>query len=363
MRVGFVGWRGMVGSVLRSRMESEGDLDGIELSYGSTSNPGSLGPDGAPLFDANAIDSLAAMDTIVTCQGGDYTSRVHSALRQAGWSGFWVDAASTLRMQPTTTLVLDPVNGAAIEAAIRSGCRDFVGPNCTVSLLLLALNGLIQRGCVEWISTMSYQAASGAGAANMRELVQQMAFLGHETVVDGDTPLALDDRIASRLREADFPNQHFGVPLAASAIPWIDRLVDDGQTREEWKAMAEANKLLGRASRPLPIDGICVRIGSMRSHAQAVTVKLNAAIPLDEVEGMIRDSHEWTDVVPNRKDETLQRLTPAAVAGTLQVPVGRLRTLKMGPEYLTAFTVGDQLLWGAAEPLRRVLLMIRDSGA
>lgn len=359
MRAGFIGWRGMVGSVLMGRMEAEGDFDGLDASFFSTSSPGIAGPHGDPLLDANDIGTLSQCDVLVSCQGGDYTKMVHPKLRDFGWQGVWIDAASALRMVPTSTLVLDPVNGDAIRSAMAAGCKDFVGANCTVSLLLMALDGLIKTGHVEWVSTMSYQAASGAGAANLRELVAQMAHIGNAATDVPGAVLDLDSRVASCLSDATFPMEHFGAPLAASAIPWIDRLVEDGQTREEWKSMAEANKLLGRSAEPLPIDGICVRIGAMRCHAQAVTIKLDADIPLGEIEGMIGTQHSWTRVVPNDRDATVRSLTPAAVAGTLDVPVGRLRKMKLGPNFVTAFTVGDQLLWGAAEPLRRVLNMLR----
>lgn len=360
MRVGFVGWRGMVGSVLMRRMREEGDFDGLDASFFSTSNPGGDGPLGAPLLDARDTHALRQVDAVVSCQGGDYTAVTHPALRGAGWKGHWIDAASTLRMNPNATLVLDPVNDAAIRSALAGGCTDFVGPNCTVSLLLMALNGLIRSGHVEWISTMTYQAASGAGANNLRELVDQMAHASNGITDPAQSALEIDAAVAARLSDPAFPVAHFGAPLAASAIPWIDRRMDDGQTREEWKAMAEANKLLGRADRPLPIDGVCVRIGSMRSHAQAVTIKLNAEVPLDEVESMIHENHAWTSVIPNTAPDTLRSLTPAAVAGTLQVPVGRLRRMKLGPTFFSAFTVGDQLLWGAAEPLRRMLNILRE---
>ena len=360
MRVGFVGWRGMVGSVLMRRMKDEGDFDGLDASFFSTSNPGGDGPLGAPLLDARDTSALRQLDAVVSCQGGDYTAATHPALRAAGWQGHWIDAASALRMNPDATLVLDPVNDAAIRRALAAGCTDFVGPNCTVSLLLMALNGLIASGHVEWISTMTYQAASGAGANNLRELVDQMAHASNGITDPAQSALEIDAAVAARLSDPAFPVAHFGAPLAASAIPWIDRRMDDGQTREEWKAMAEANKLLGRADRPLPIDGVCVRIGSMRSHAQAVTIKLNAEVPLDEVESMIHENHAWTSVIPNTAPDTLRSLTPAAVAGTLQVPVGRLRRMKLGPTFFSAFTVGDQLLWGAAEPLRRMLNILRE---
>ena len=359
MKVGFIGWRGMVGSVLMERMEAEGDFDGLDAQFFSTSSPGGEGPRGTVLGDAHDIAALSVNDVLLSCQGGEYTQSVVPQLRDSGWTGVWIDAASALRMADDSALVLDPVNGADIEAAIAGGTRTFVGANCTVSLLLMGLSGLLQSGHVEWVSTMSYQAASGAGAANLRELVAQM---GHIGAAAADVPgaiLALDRAVAEALAGPDFPQAHFGAPLAASAIPWIDRLVDSGQTREEWKAMVEANKILARSDNPIPIDGICVRIGAMRCHAQAVTIKLNADLPMDEITAMIDEAHPFSRVVPNTQADTLAGLTPAAVAGSLEVPVGRLRKMKLGPQFVAGFTVGDQLLWGAAEPLRRTLNMLR----
>ena len=367
MRVGIVGWRGMVGSVLLERMGAEGDFEGLQASFYSTSNAGGSGPDvgcGETLLkDAHDLDALGAEEVLITCQGGGYTDAVYIPLRERGWKGVWIDAASTLRMHPRATLILDPVNGDAIRGALAKGAKTFIGANCTVSLMLMGLVGLLRTGQVEWISSMTYQAASGGGARHMRELVQQMATLGSDAAALLDDPasgaLALDGRVSQSLRSETFPTQYFGAPLAASALPWIDRLVDDGQTREEWKAMAEANKILGLQSSPLPIDGLCVRIGAMRSHAQALTIKLKSDMPLDEIEGAISSAHRWVDLVPNEQAATLAHLTPAAVSGTLKVPVGRLRKMKMGPSYVSAFTVGDQLLWGAAEPLRRMLEIVR----
>jgi aspartate-semialdehyde dehydrogenase len=357
----------MVGSVLMGRMRAEGDFDGLDTAFFSTSSPGRLGPDvgqgAASLLDAYNTETLASFDVLLTCQGGEYTKAVYPQLRAMGWKGHWIDAASALRMDSETSLVLDPLNLQGIDAALSAGCRTFAGANCTVSLLLLGLQGLIESGHVEWISTMTYQAASGAGAANLKELVAQMQVLGdagRSLLGDpGSAALALDQVVADSLSDASFPVDHFGAPLAASAIPWIDRLVEGGQTREEWKAMAEANKLLGRDADPLPIDGLCVRIGAMRCHAQAVTIKLDSDVPLDEISAMLDEAHPWSGVVPNTKASTLVGLTPAAVAGTLQVPVGRLRKMNLGPQFVTAFTVGDQLLWGAAEPLRRMLEILR----
>lgn len=367
-RVGIVGWRGMVGSVLLERMRAEGDFDGLEMAFFSTSSPGMPGPDvghgSAPLLDAHDMESLQAQDVILTCQGGDYTKAVYGPLRAQGWRGIWIDAASALRMDDEATLVLDPVNGDAIHETLRVGGRTFVGANCTVSLLLMAFDGLLKSGEVEWISSMTYQAASGAGAANLRELVAQMAFLGAQSETEladpGRSVLALERAVAEGLAADSFPAKEFGAPLAANVLPWIDRLVEFGQTREEWKAMAEANKILGRMETPLPIDGLCVRVGAMRCHAQAVTIKLKQDRPLDEIREMIGGAHSWTEVIPNEPSATLAGLTPVAVANTLSVPVGRLRKMRLGPEYLTAFTVGDQLLWGAAEPLRRMLRIVRE---
>lgn len=362
MRTGFIGWRGMVGSVLLRRMLDEGDFDGLDASFFSTSSPGRVGPDvgqgQTTLLDASDIAALSAHDVLVSCQGGSYTKAIHPALRDAGWDGIWIDAASALRMDDAATLILDPVNGEAVKQAIADGGRLFVGANCTVSLMLMGMAGLLRSGLVEWVSTMTYQAASGAGAKNLRELVAQMQHIGASSDLDpARAILDLDRDVADALLAPDFPVAAFGAPLAASALPWIDRLVEDGQTREEWKGMVEANKILGTAG--LPVDGICVRIGAMRCHAQALTVKLRQDVPLAEIEDMLAEAHEWAEVVPNTKAATLARLTPAAAAGSLVVPVGRLRKMKMGPDYLAAFTVGDQLLWGAAEPLRRVLAMLR----
>ena len=368
MRIGMIGWRGMVGSVLMDRMRAEGDFNDLDVSFFSTSSPGKPGPNvgrgSMPLLNARDVDSLSCFDVLLTCQGGDYTKAVYSKLRARGWDGIWIDAASALRMEAHTTLVLDPINGDAIHDSLRNGCRTFAGANCTVSLLLMGLQGLIQSGHVEWISTMSYQAASGAGAANLKELVRQMQHLGRAGAVSLDNPsasvLELDRRVASALDDSEFPIDHFGAPLAASAIPWIDRLMDGGQTREEWKSMTEANKILGRYNDIIPIDGLCVRIGAMRSHAQAVTIKLKTDLPIDEISTMLNEASAWSRLVENTKEDTLGRLTPAAVAGTLYVPVGRVRKMKLGPEYVSAFTVGDQLLWGAAEPLRRMLQIVRE---
>jgi aspartate-semialdehyde dehydrogenase len=367
MKVGLVGWRGMVGSVLMARMREEGDFADIEPVFFTTSQLGQAGPDIGrdvpPLKDAKSIDGLSAMDVIISCQGGGYTSDIYPALRSAGWQGYWIDAASTLRMDDESVIVLDPVNRHVIDKALDEGKKTFVGGNCTVSLMLMALGGLFSNDLVEWISPMTYQAASGAGARNMRELISQMGGIEHH-VHDllGDPASAIldiDRRVSDYIRSDDYPCDEFGVPLAGSLIPWIDTRLDNGQSREEWKAQAETNKILGRSDRPLPIDGLCVRIGAMRCHSQALTIKLRQDVPLDELESMLASANDWVRVIPNERDITMQELTPAAVTGTLSVPVGRLRKLSMGDEYLSAFTVGDQLLWGAAEPLRRMLNILQ----
>jgi aspartate-semialdehyde dehydrogenase len=367
LKVGFVGWRGMVGSVLLDRMRAEGDLDGLDCTFFSTSQVGAAGPDLGfdvpPLADADDLRALEGQDVVVTCQGGEYTGRVHDALRAAGWGGYWIDAASTLRMRDDSIIVLDPVNRAVIDRGLADGVKTYVGGNCTVSLLLMALGGLFRAGLVEWISTMTYQAASGAGARNMRELVAQMAAIGQASggahADPGVSALELDRRVAGEQRSPHHPTESFGAPLAGSLIPWIDRLVEHGQTREEWKGYAETNKILGAAT-PIPIDGLCVRVGAMRCHSQAVTVRLTRDAGLDELTERIAGANEWVQVVPNDQAATLRDLTPAAVTGTLTVPVGRLRKMNLGSRYLAAFTVGDQLLWGAAEPLRRVLRIVRE---
>ena len=369
MRVGFVGWRGMVGSVLMERMREEGDFAGIEPVFFSTSQVGRPGPDLGlpetvePLKDAYNLAELSRLDAVVSCQGGDYTSRVHGELRSGGWTGYWVDAASTLRMEPETVIVLDPVNRHVIDRAIARGGKDFIGGNCTVSLMLMGLGGLFRAGIVEWISSMTYQAASGAGARNMRELLSQMAALpaGASSLLadPASSILEIDRRVTAELRSAQFPTKEFGAPLAGSLLPWIDREVELGQSREEWKGYAETNKILD-LDPPVAVDGICVRVGSMRSHSQALTIKLTRDVPMDEIEAMIGEDNQWVQVVPNTKADSLARLTPAAISGTLSVPVGRLRKMRMGGEYLSAFTVGDQLLWGAAEPLRRMVAILKE---
>lgn len=368
MQVGFVGWRGMVGSVLMGRMREENDFAGIEPVFFTTSNVGGAGPDVgkpvAPLKDAFDIAALKAMDTIISCQGGDYTSAVFSKLREAGWQGYWIDAASSLRMKDDAIIILDPVNDQVIRSGLKRGVKNYIGGNCTVSLMLMGLGGLFDKGLVQWVSSMTYQAASGAGAQNMRELISQMGRV-HASVADkladpASAILDIDRQVADTLRSAEFPQEHFGAPLAGSLLPYIDKQLDNGQSREEWKAQAEANKILGNQS-PIPMDGLCVRIGAMRCHSQALTIKLKKDLPLAEIEQIIASSNEWVKLIPNTREASLRELTPAKVTGTLSIPVGRLRKMNMGPEYLSAFTVGDQLLWGAAEPLRRMLRILQQS--
>lgn len=370
MVVGLVGWRGMVGSVLMSRMVEEGDFQHITPVFFSTSNAGGQAPsfdgvDGGTLKDATDILELSRCDAIITCQGGDYTKQVHSALRDSGWHGYWIDAASSLRMQEDAIIILDPINRDVIDKALADGKKDFIGGNCTVSLMLMAIGELFRRGWVEWVSAMTYQAASGAGANNMRELIKGMGVLRDSVSDQLDDPasaiLEIDRTIADTQRSDDFPKQHFGAVLAGSLIPYIDSQLDNGQSREEWKAQAETNKILGKsADETINIDGICVRIGAMRCHSQALTIKLTKDIPLAEITTALRESNNpWLDVVENDKAASMERLTPVAVTGTLNVAVGRLRKLNMGGEYLTAFAVGDQLLWGAAEPLRRMLAILQ----
>lgn len=368
-RVGLVGWRGMVGSVLMQRMHEERDLEHVEPVFFSTSQVGGRGPDIGrevpALMNAKDVDALKAMDVIITCQGGDYTSEIFPKLRNDGWKGYWIDAASTLRMKNDAVIILDPVNENVIRGALGKGIRNFIGGNCTVSLMLMALGGLFRNGLVEWMTAMTYQAASGAGAQNMRELLQQMgeAHRVAKSLLDDPASAILDiDReVAGTLRDENFPTASFGVPLAGSLIPWIDKDLGNGQSREEWKGQAETNKILGRENNPIPVDGICVRIGAMRCHSQALTVKLAKDVPLDEIQGMLATANDWVRVIANERDVTMRELTPAAVTGTLTVPVGRLRKLSMGSQYLAAFTVGDQLLWGAAEPLRRMLRILLDA--
>ncbi len=366
MQAGLIGWRGMVGSVLVQRMREERDFDLIDPIFFSTSQAGAVAPaigKTAPAVkDAKDLAALMNAEVLISCQGGDYTSEVFPRLRQAGWDGYWIDAASTLRMKDDAVIVLDPVNRDVIGAAIDRGVKNFIGGNCTVSLMLMAMSGLFRAGLVEWVSAMTYQAASGAGAQNMRELVSQMG-VAHKSVValladPRSAILDIDRAITETMRGTECPVEQFGHPLAGSLLPWIDKDLGNGQSREEWKASAEGNKILGREKNPIPIDGLCVRISSMRCHSQALTVKLTRDVPLAEIESLLAGAHDWAAVVPNEKEVTLRELTPTAVTGTLRTPIGRLRKMSMGPEYLSAFTVGDQLLWGAAEPLRRTLRIL-----
>ncbi len=366
MRVGFIGWRGMVGSVLMGRMKEEKDFDFIEPVFFTTSNVGGKSPDigkDVPLLkDAKNIDELKAMDSILSCQGGEYTNEVYPKLRAAGWKGYWIDAASALRMEKDAIIILDPVNLKVIKDGMSRGIKNYIGGNCTVSLMLIALGGLYERGLVEWMSAMTYQAASGAGANNMRELLKQMGSV-HATARELlDNPssaiLEIDRKVAEHIRSDVYPKEFFGVPLAGSVIPWIDKQLENGQSKEEWKGQAETNKILGREANPVHIDGTCVRVGAMRCHSQALTIKMTQDVPLEEIHAMISGHNPWVKVVPNQREITIRELTPAAVTGTLTVPVGRLRKMNMGPTFLNAFTCGDQLLWGAAEPLRRMLRII-----
>jgi aspartate-semialdehyde dehydrogenase len=359
----------MVGSVLMQRMREEKDFDHFEPVFFTTSNPGGKGPgigkDVPPLKDAKSIADLKAMDAIISCQGGDYTKEVYGDLRAAGWQGYWIDAASTLRMKDDAIIILDPVNKNVIKEGLAKGVKTYVGGNCTVSLMLMAIGGLFDKGLIEWISPMTYQAASGAGARNMRELIQQMGAIDNEVKALVDDPasaiLEIDRKVAEFIRSDRYPVDAWPVPLAGSLIPWIDVALESGQSKEEWKAQVECNKILGRSGNQIPIDGLCVRIGAMRCHSQALTIKMTRDVPLDEIHGIIAAHNDWVKVVPNDREITMKELTPAAVTGTLTVPVGRMRKLNMGPQYLSAFTVGDQLLWGAAEPLRRMLrILIED---
>jgi len=356
----------MVGSVLMQRMLEEQDFDLIEPVFFTTSNVGGQGPavgkDIAPLKDAYSIDELKTLDVILTCQGGDYTNEVFPKLREAGWQGYWIDAASSLRMQDDAVIVLDPVNRKVIDQQLDAGTKNYIGGNCTVSLMLMGLGGLFEAGLVEWMSAMTYQAASGAGAQNMRELIRQMGATNAAVADDLANPasaiLDIDRKVAETMRSEAYPTENFGVPLAGSLIPWIDKELPNGQSREEWKAQAETNKILGRFKSPIPVDGICVRIGAMRCHSQALTIKLNKDVPLADIEGLISQHNPWVKLVPNQREISIKELTPTNVTGTLNIPVGRLRKLNMGSQYLGAFTVGDQLLWGAAEPLRRMLRIL-----
>lgn len=365
-RVGFVGWRGMVGSVLMERMREEQDFLKIEPVFFTTSQVGQAGPNVGveiPLLkSAFDISELKQLEIIVTCQGGDYTKEVYPKLRQEGWQGYWIDAASALRMEESSIIILDPVNMTLIKDGLANGVKDFVGGNCTVSLMLMGLGGLFNAGLVEWASSMTYQAASGAGAQNMRELITQMGTIEQSVRADLENPasaiLDIDSQVTISMRSDNFPVDNWSYPLAGSLLPWIDSQLENGQSREEWKNQAETNKILGRENLPIPLDGLCVRIGSMRCHSQALTIKLTKNVPLDEIQSMLGEANPWAQVVPNEKEATIRDLTPTAVTGRMHVPVGRLRKMNMGDEYLSAFTVGDQLLWGAAEPLRRMLCIL-----
>lgn len=364
--VGFVGYRGMVGSVLMKRMLEEGDFEGINPVFFSTSQAGSAAPtfSGAlaesTLKDAHDIDELAKLPVIVTAQGGDYTKAVHTQLRERGWSGIWIDAASTLRMNDDAVIVLDPINRDVIDRGLESGVKDFIGGNCTVSCLLMGLGGLWKQGLVEWGTSMTYQAASGGGARHMREVLKQFGDINGYVATELDDPasaiLEIDRKVLELQRSGDLDTTQFGVPLAGSLIPWIDSDLGNGQSREEWKAEAESNKILGlEGDDRVVLDGLCVRIATMRSHSQALTLKLKEDLPVEEIEKIIDEDNQWSKVIPNTKDATVEGLTPVAASGTLDIPVGRIRKLNMGPQYISAFTVGDQLLWGAAEPVRRML--------
>ena len=372
MKVGFVGWRGMVGSVLLARMRAERDFEQIEPVFFSTSQVGGVAPEIGrtvpTLGDARDLDALARLDAIVSCQGGDYTAEVHPRLRTAGWRGYWIDAASKLRMSDEAVIILDPVNREVIDAALAAGRRDFIGGNCTVSLMMMALSGLLRAGLVEWISVATYQAASGAGAAHMRELLAQMGVVHASAAGLLDDPgsaiLDIDRAVTGAVRSERLPVVQFAVPLAGSLIPWIDSDLGNGQSREEWKGGAELNRMLGRSHDPIPVDSLCIRIGAMRCHSQAVTLKLTRDLPLEKIEELIARGNEWVRLVPNTREASLRELSPATVSGRLEILVGRVRKAAMGGEYLSLFTVGDQLLWGAAEPLRRMLrILLADAGA
>ena len=366
MHVGIVGWRGMVGSVLMQRMQEENDFKEFKSTFFSTSQTGSPAPAFAEshsaLKDAHNVPDLLAMDIILSCQGGDYTSDIYPKLRTAGWQGHWIDAASSLRMEEDAVIVLDPVNGDLIQDAFKKGNKNWIGGNCTVSLMLLALDGLFKKDLIEWVSSMTYQAASGAGAKNMRELISQMGTIydhAKNLVEDRNSSiLDIDKNVSSTIKSKDFPVDNFGVPLAGSLIPWIDKDLNNGQSKEEWKGSAETNKILGRSDHPIVIEGLCVRVGAMRCHSQALTIKLKKNISLEEINQTISSANAWVKLIPNEREISMNELSPASVSGKLSIPIGRIRKLNMGPEYISAFTVGDQLLWGAAEPLRRILRIL-----
>ena len=366
MKVGLIGWRGMVGSVLMQRMREEKDFDLIDAVFFTTSNVGGEAPAearGASLKDAYDLRELTAMDVIISCQGGDYTTEMFPKLRAAGWQGYWIDAASTLRMEKDAVIILDPVNLDLIKKSLENGGKNFIGGNCTNSILLMGLGGLFHAGLVEWVSSMTYQAASGAGAQNMRELLNQMG-VAHACVADlladpKSAILDIDRRLAETLRSTEMPTENFGAPLAGSLIPWIDKQLDNGQSKEEWKGQAEVNKILGTSQR-IPVDGLCVRIGAMRCHSLALTLKLKKDVPLSEIEALIKGGNPWVKFVPNDRALSVKELTPVAVTGKLDIAVGRVRKMELGPEFVSAFVCGDQLLWGAAEPLRRMLRILLD---
>ena len=371
--VGIVGWRGMVGSVLLQRMQEEGDFSHIEPVFFSTSNAGGKAPAMAKnettLKDANDIAALKKCDIIITCQGGDYTTEIFPQLRAAGWNGYWIDAASTLRMNEDAIIVLDPVNSDVIKSGLSRGIKNYIGGNCTVSCMLMGLGGLFQQDLVEWVTSMTYQAASGGGAQHMRELLTQFGKINASVKHLLDNPssaiLEIDRQVLAQQHAfTSDETKQFGVPLAGNLIPWIDKDLGDGTSKEEWKAGAETNKILGRGAgfnkSAIPVDGLCVRVGAMRCHSQALTIKLKQDVPLKEIEQIIAQNNQWVKVVENTREASMRDLTPAAVTGGMTIPVGRLRKLQMGGEYLSAFTVGDQLLWGAAEPLRRMLRILVD---
>ncbi len=366
LKLGIIGWRGMVGQVLMERMTHESDFSHFETHFFSTSqkgekNPFTIANSNPILQDAYDIETLKKMDIILTCQGGDYTKKVHSELRASGFIGYWIDAASTLRMEDKATIILDPINKNGIQSALKNNQLDFVGGNCTVSLMMLALGGLFKSDSIEWITSMTYQAASGAGARHMNELLGQMKFVTDRVIKPGidqsSDILQVEKTVKNLLSDPQFPKDHFGHPIAFNLLPWIDSELPNGQSKEEWKAAAEANKIL-QSKTFIPIDGTCVRVSAMRCHSQALTIKLKKDIPLNEIESMISEHNPWVELVANNKESSLKKLTPEYASGSLKIPVGRIRKMNLGPTYLNAFTVGDQLLWGAAEPLRRMLHII-----
>ena len=361
-KVGFIGWRGMVGSVLMERMLQENDFSAIKSYFFSTS----LGGEKAPaltgsypeVLNSKDISQLKEMDILVSCQGGDYTKEIFPLLRSSGWNGYWIDAASSLRMDEDAIIILDPVNRDKIEQALNNGVKNFIGGNCTVSLMLIGLHGLFKEGLVDWVSSMTYQAASGAGAKNMIELLSQMKFVGDYLAKNPTLgALEIEKKISQSINESDFPKENFGHPLALNLLPWIDTELTSGQSKEEWKAQVEANKIL-QSKKIIPVDGTCVRVGALRCHSQALTIKLNRSVELPTIEQLIQEANPWVRLIPNNKAESLKELTPVGVSGKLTIPVGRLRKMTLGDDFLNAFTCGDQLLWGAAEPLRCMLKLL-----